>query len=110
MHEAQRELPERQRQVNQYAQNREQEIAVEIREAAEMVDVRLRQVALAKENRDQLARRSADAEARSKTGELNFADVSSARLALLQAEGDLLEKVVNWKIAQVRLAQRKAYW
>lgn len=105
LHEAQRELPERRRQVNQYAQNREQEIAVEIREAAEMVDVRLRQVALAKENREQLIRRSTDAEARAKTGGMNFADVSTARLATLQAEGDLLEKVVNWKIAQVRLAQ-----
>ncbi|HVU90174.1 MAG TPA: TolC family protein [Pirellulales bacterium] len=105
LHEAQRELPERRRQLNQYAQNREQEIAVEIREAAEMVDVRLRQVALAKENLDQLARRSADTEARAKTGGLNFADVSTARLATLQAEGDLLEKVVHWKIAQVRLAQ-----
>ena len=64
LHEAKRELPERRRQVNQYAQNREQEIAVEIREAAEMVDVRLRQVSLAKENLDQLVRRSTDAEAR----------------------------------------------
>ncbi len=48
LHEAERELPERRRQLNQYAANREQEFTVEIREAAEMVDVRMRQIALAK--------------------------------------------------------------
>ncbi|HEY4313561.1 MAG TPA: hypothetical protein VGN12_29180 [Pirellulales bacterium] len=104
-HEAKRELPERRRQINQYTNNREQEIAVEIREAAEMVDVRVRQIALAKESRDQLAQRRADVEGRAGAGGATFADSSAARLALLQADGDLLEKVVNWKLALVKLAQ-----
>jgi len=105
LHEAREELPARRRQINQYAVQREREVAVEIRQAAEMVDVRLRQVALAKENRDLLLRRRSDAETRAQTGGANFADVTAARIAVWQAEGDLLEKVVNWRIALVKLAQ-----
>jgi outer membrane protein TolC len=105
LHEAEQEFPARRRQINQYAAQREQEVAVEIRTAAETVQTKLRQIALAKETREQLSRRQADVEARSKTGGATFADTSAARLALLQAEGDLLEKVVNWKIALARLSQ-----
>ncbi|MES1213176.1 MAG: hypothetical protein ABUL64_01185, partial [Singulisphaera sp.] len=105
LHEAERELPERRRQVRQYAQSREQEVAVEIREAAEMVDVRLRQIAVAKEARDKSLRWQQDLEQRAAAGGANFAEISRARLESLQAEGDLLDKIIQWKIAQVRLAQ-----
>ena len=105
LHAAERELPERRRQLNQYTTEREQEVAVEIRQAAETVELRLRQIALAKESLRGLSSRLADAESRSTTGRATFADVSLARLAAIEADEALLDEIVAWKIAQARLKQ-----
>jgi hypothetical protein len=102
---AEQELPERRRQLNEYARKREQEVAVEVRQATETVELRLRQIALAKESLEQATGRRADVETRATTGGATFADVTAARLALIEAEEALLDKVVAWKIAQARLKQ-----
>ncbi|HEY1598319.1 MAG TPA: hypothetical protein VGG64_01865 [Pirellulales bacterium] len=105
LHTAERELPERRRQLNQYAHDRELEVAAEIRLAAETVELRLRQIAIAKESLDHLTARRGDAEARAKSSGATFADLTAAHLAVIQAEGDVIEKVAAWKIAQARLKQ-----
>ena len=105
LHAAKEELPERRRQLNQYTIEREQEVAVEIRQAAETVELRLRQIALAKEALALAEHQRLDAEGRSNTGRATFADVAVARLAVVQADEDLLEKIVAWKIAEARLKQ-----
>lgn len=102
---AQCELPQRQRQLAQYTRDREQEIAVEIRQAAETVELRLRQIALANEAHNQWQTRAHEVTGRANTGGATFGDVAAARLSLIQAEGDLLDAIVAWKIAQARLKQ-----
>ena len=102
---AEGELPARQRQLNEHAHDREQQVAIEVRGAAETVELRLRQIALAKQSLEQAQTRCRDTESRSSTGTATFADVTATRLAAIEAEQDLLKHVVGWKIALARLKQ-----
>jgi len=102
---AERELAERQQQLNRLAWQREQEVAAEIRQNVATVELRLRQVALAKESLAQWRSRTEELQGRSQTGGATFAEVIGGRLATAQAESDLIEQIAAWKIAQARLKQ-----
>ncbi|HEY2839362.1 MAG TPA: hypothetical protein VGJ26_09445, partial [Pirellulales bacterium] len=100
-----RELAERQQQLNRLAWQREQEVATEIRQNVATVELRLRQVALAKEAVAQWRSRGEELQGRSQTGGATYAEVIGGRLSLIQAESDLIEQIAAWKIAQARLKQ-----
>ncbi len=100
-----RELDQRRNQVCQYARVRESEVAVEIRQAAATVELRLREVALAKETLGQWTGRLDEVQTRTGTGGATFADVAATRLALSKAQADVVAQIVDWKIAQARLKQ-----
>lgn len=100
-----REHAERQQQLARLAWQREQEVASEIRQNVATVELRLRQVALAKEALAQWQVRVEDLQGRSQTGGASYAEVIGGQLALIQAESDLVEKIAAWKIAIIRLKQ-----
>jgi len=100
-----RELDERRQQLNRLAWQREMEIAAEIRQNVATVELRLRQVALAKESLGQWRNRNEELKGRSQTGGASYAEVIGSQLTLDQAESDLIERIAAWKIAQARLKQ-----
>lgn len=77
----------------------------EIRRAADKVEHSLRQVALAKRQRDAAADRVERLEARRGADGVSAFDVTAAKLELHQAESDLLGKAVAWRIAEVKLLE-----
>jgi outer membrane protein TolC len=100
-----RELAERQAQINRLGWQRDQEVAAEIRQNVATVELRLRQVALAKQSLAEWHARNDELQGRRQSGGATFAEVIGGRLALIQAESDLIEKIAAWKIAIVRLKQ-----
>jgi outer membrane protein TolC len=99
------ELQTRQTQLNQIVADRERSATEEILQAVRVVDLRLRQIALAQQKRD-LWQRQLDRlrEKRAADGVTAF-DISTAQVELLRAESDLLHKVIAWRTAQVDLKE-----
>ncbi len=83
----------------------EQAAAEEIRRAADTVEARLREIALAKRNRDSCQNRLERVQARRGADGVTALDVTRAQLDLYQAESELVGKVVAWKIAEVKLLE-----
>lgn len=99
------ELPTRQRQLADYADQRRREVTHEIQQAALEVQSTLRRIAVEKQvvaawrtELDELAKKSQIEEA-------TFLDISRARLRRLEAESDEIEQIVAWKIAQVKVKE-----
>jgi hypothetical protein len=100
-------MGQRQQQLNDYVQNRVQHISAEIRQSVVMIELRLKQTALAKEHVAYTAERVRELEGRGTAGKSNFLELSLARLRLLQAKADVVSRVVGWKVADVRLRENQ---
>jgi len=95
----------RREQIRTYAAQRRREIAGEIAQAAQLVETRVRQVALANEKTATWETRIAQLEAKRTVGSGTFLDISNARLKHLQAQSDQRSRVMDWNIAKVKLAE-----
>ncbi len=99
------ELQTRQSQLTQALEETERTARREIREAAENVESRLREIAVAKSRRQAWKQRLTDLkEKRTADGTTAF-DVRTAKLEMLRAESEVLHRVIAWRIAQVKLRQ-----
>ena len=75
----------------------------EIRQGARDVEMRLRQIALAKETTASWQERLHQLKSRRKTNGVSAFDISAAELELIRAETQLLHLVIEWRIAEVKL-------
>jgi len=100
------ELQGRQSQVSQLLESQKRAAEEEIRGAAGDVEMRLRQVGLAKDKldrwRSELRRLREKREAK---GTVQVSEISAAHLEVFRAESDAFQAVVAWKIAMVKLKQ-----
>jgi hypothetical protein len=99
------ELPGRRAQLAQLLDERERTIAEEIRANAATMAARLRQAGLAQQI---VANRKARVTELEKKRELGMAtpfEIAAEKLEVTKAEGELMRKVVAWRIAQVKLRQ-----
>lgn len=99
------ELATRSQQLAQLASDGEQAAAEEIRSAAQTVETRLLQVALAKEKHDSQQRRLETLTKKRDLGTATPVDVVMQRVAVIEAEHELVRRVVAWEIAVVKLKQ-----
>ncbi len=95
----------RKEQVSGLLARQEKAAEEEIRRAADAVEARLREIALSKQKRDDRSARLERLEARRGADGVTAFDVTAARLELIDAESELLGKVVAWKIAEVKLLE-----
>ena len=102
---AEAELPTRQAQLTQAQNDTERAVRREITEAAQNVETRLREIAVAKQRWEVWTQRVAGLQEKRKADGVTAFDVSIAQLELLHAEGDVIHRVIAWKIAQVKLKQ-----
>jgi hypothetical protein len=102
---ARKELDVRRRQVEEYLHERESAVAEEIRQAAEALRYRTRIVALAKERERSWQERVRDARSRQQQGLTSFAEVAQTNLEWLKARADVVQEVMAWEIARVKLKQ-----
>jgi hypothetical protein len=101
------EFPQRKRQLDDYSQSRQQHIAAEIRQSVATIELRLQQIALAKEHLSYASERVRELEGRNTAGKSNFLELTLARLQQQQAKADVVSRVVAWKIADVRLRENQ---
>ncbi len=99
------ELQTRQSQLAQAQADTERTAGREITEAAQNVETRLREIAVAKERWDVWRQRVAELKEKRETDGVTAFDLSIAQLELLRAEGDVVHRVIAWKIAQAKLKQ-----
>jgi outer membrane protein TolC len=99
------ELATRSQQLQQLTIDGERAAAEEIRSAAQTVEIRLKQVALAKETLDSQRRRLKALLKKRELGSATPADVLMQRMTVIEAENDLVRRVVAWEIAVVKLKQ-----
>lgn len=99
------ELSTRSQQLAQLAVDGERAAAEEIRSAAEALDTRLAQVALAKETLESRKRQEATLEKKRTLGDATPLEVVEAKLHAIEAEHELVHRVVAWEIARVKLKQ-----
>lgn len=99
------EAATRRGQIQGLLDRQEQAAEEEIRRAADTVEARLREIALAKQNRDHCHQRLERLQARRGSDGVTALDVTRAQLDLYQAESELVGKVVAWKIAEVKLLE-----
>jgi hypothetical protein len=102
---ARAELEVRRRQVEEYLHQRENAVAEEIREAANALRYRARIAALAKERERSWQDRVRDARSRQQQGLTSFAEVAQTDLEWLKARADVVQEVMAWEIARVKLKQ-----
>jgi hypothetical protein len=93
------------RQLQAFRIEREKGVAEEIREAVLTVGAKLRQVAAAREEVQGWERRLDELKAKAEQGMSTFPERTTTELRRIEAEGSLLEQVVAWNIARVKLAQ-----
>jgi hypothetical protein len=101
----QMETETRREQTSELLARQEKAASEEIRQAAQTVETRLRQIALAKQKRDNRQQHLERLKARRGADGVTAFDVSAAQMELYQAESDLVGQVVAWKIAEVKLRQ-----
>lgn len=99
------ELSTRSQQLSQLAADGERAAAEEIRSAAETLDTRLQQVALAKETLDSRRQQTATLEKKRTLGDATPLEVLEAKMKAIEAENNLVRRVVAWEIARVKLKQ-----
>ena len=97
------ELPGRRAQLAQLLDERERTIAEEIRANAATMAARLRQAGLAQQIVENRKERVAELEKKRELGMATPFDIAAERLEVIKAEGELMRKVVAWRIAQVKL-------
>ncbi len=97
------EAATRQQQVSGLLHSQQNAVEAEIRAAADAIEARLVQIALCKERRDRRGDRLARLEERRGADGVSALDVTTARLELYEAEGELLSAVIAWKLAEVQL-------
>lgn len=100
-----RELPARQAQLAQLLADSERTVTQEIRGAAATVATRLKQASLARQALDGRRRHVEELERKRQVGSATSADVAAERLEIIKAEGELMRRLVAWRIAQVKLKQ-----
>lgn len=99
------ELPERRRQLDDYARERRREVANETRQAVAEIETRLREIAIAKEEILSWQRQLDELAAKTRIDEASFIDITRARLKRLDAEGTEIGRIADWKIALATLKQ-----
>jgi hypothetical protein len=90
-------------QLTEYLHEREQMVAAEIREAAYEVAARRELTVLAREVVAHWQERINDLEKQEKQGMRVFAELTSARMDLYKARGDVAKEFLGWKIAAVKV-------
>ena len=93
------------RQLQAFRIEREKGVAEEISQAVLTVGAKLRQVAAAREEVQGWERRLDELKARAEQGMSTFPERTTIELRRIEAQGSLLEQVVAWNIARVKLAQ-----
>lgn len=99
------ELPERRRQLDDYARERRREVANETRQAVAEIETRLREIAIAKEEILSWQRQLDELSAKTRIDEASFIDITRARLKRLDAESTEIGRIADWKIALASLKQ-----
>lgn len=99
------ELPERRRQLDDYARERRREVANETRQAIAEIETRLREIAIAKEEILSWQRQLDELAAKTRIDEASFIDITRARLKRLDAESAEIGRIADWKIALASLKQ-----
>ncbi|MBV9122817.1 MAG: TolC family protein, partial [Planctomycetes bacterium] len=97
------ELEVRRQQLEQYRSTNEQTVADEIRQDVRTLQARARQVGLVQQRVTSLRGRVRELEARQARGLDSYADLTKARLDLLQAQGDGVKAVTDWHLALAKL-------
>lgn len=100
-----REVAQRRTQMSNQLQQRESDLAGEIRTTVSTLVERERQILLAQEKVASLAGSIERFEAERTIGERTFADVALARLRWYDAQGELVGRIVAFKSTQVRLEE-----
>jgi hypothetical protein len=101
------EVQELCRQLQAYRIERELAVADEIRQDVMTVAARLRQVAVAREDVQSWERRLDELKAKAERGMSTFPERTTVQLRRLEAQGSVIEKVMAWNIARIRLAQHQ---
>jgi hypothetical protein len=99
------ELPERRRQLDDYARERRREVANETRQAVAEIETRLREIAVAKQEIVSWQRQLDELAAKTRIDEASFLDITRARLKRLDAESTEIGRIAAWKIALADLKQ-----
>jgi hypothetical protein len=102
---ARNELEVRRRQIEEYTHERENAVAEDIREAASSLRYRAKIAALAMERERSWQERVRDAKSRQQQGLSSFAEVAQTNLDWLKARADVVQEVMAWEIARVKLKQ-----
>lgn len=99
------ELEELCRQLQVYRLERERTVAQEIRQDVLTVAARLEQIAVAREEVQAWERRLDELKAKAERGMSTFPERTTVELRRLEAQSTLIEKVVAWHVARVKLSQ-----
>jgi hypothetical protein len=99
------ELSRRRHQLASLLAEGEQMAAEEIATAASTVSTRLRQIRLAQEALENRQRRLDELRRRREIATVTAFEVSAARLERIEAEGELMQRIIAWKIADVQLKE-----
>ena len=99
------DLDVRRDQLRGYLAEREAAVAEEIRQAAANVNYRAKLSALAWAREKSWEEKLRDVESRQKQGLAPFAEVISTKLDMLKARSDVIQEVMAWYIAGVKLKQ-----
>ena len=103
--DVQRELATRRRQIRGLLADRRRAATDEIRHAVRQIETRLRQVSLARATWRQRRERVSDLQKKRGLEGVSAFDISAARLAVAEAQSDLVAKIIAWKIAKVKLKE-----
>lgn len=99
------DLPARQAQVSQAQSDLERTVRREVAEAVENVEMRLREIAVAKERWEVWRQRMSYLQGRRESDGVTAFDLNAGQLELLRAESDTVHRVIAWKIAEVKLKE-----
>ncbi len=99
------ELAQRRRQVQQLLRDREKAVAEEVRQAVYHLRTQTQLVAMARQRALLRRARYVELEERRRQGLASLLEVAPAKLAWSQASSEVVQEVMAWHIAQVRLKQ-----
>jgi hypothetical protein len=94
-----------QQQVQTLLADRRRQATEEIRQAVDLVAHRVQLVILARQKVESEEKRIKELEEKKAKGLDAEGDLSKARLDLYKAQGELIQKVINWEIARAQLRQ-----
>jgi outer membrane protein TolC len=95
----------RRSQLSEYLSERENAVAEEIRQAVNALNNRTQLVALASARERSWAEKVNDIRSRQQQGLASFAEVAAANLDWFKARGDVIQEVMAWHVAWVKLRQ-----